>query len=73
MYTYLPWLLRSVREGAQGGAPSDIQMDTGGLTYMVQTSCPEVLLAFHVTKLFSLFSPLNFPATLFLPNLILYF
>ena len=32
MYTYLPWFLRSVREGAQGRAPSDIQMDAGGLT-----------------------------------------
>ena len=28
--TYLPWLLRSMREGAQGGAPSDIQTGTGG-------------------------------------------
>ena len=32
MSTYLPWFLRSVREGAQGRAPSDIQMDAGGLT-----------------------------------------
>ena len=24
--TYLPWLLSSMREGAQGGAPSDIQV-----------------------------------------------
>ena len=32
MYTYLPWLLRSMREGAQGGAPSAIQMGTSGLT-----------------------------------------
>ena len=24
--TYLPWLLSSVRKGAQGGAPSDIQV-----------------------------------------------
>ena len=30
MYTYLPWLLRSVREEAQGGAPSDIQMGASG-------------------------------------------
>ena len=29
--TYLPWLLRSMREGAQGGALSAIQMDAGGL------------------------------------------
>ena len=25
-YTYLPWLLSSTQEGAQGGAPSDIQL-----------------------------------------------
>ena len=29
--TYLPWLLRHTREGAQGGAPSAIQAGTGGL------------------------------------------
>ena len=27
----LPWLLRPMREGAQGGAPSTIQAGTGGL------------------------------------------
>ena len=32
MSTYLPWLLSSVKERAQGGALSDIQMDAGGLT-----------------------------------------
>ena len=32
MSTYLPRLRRSVRERAQGGALSDIQMDAGGLT-----------------------------------------
>ena len=26
MSTYLPWLLSSAQEGAQGGAPSDIQV-----------------------------------------------
>ena len=31
MSTYLPRLLRSMREGAQGGAPSDIQEDASGL------------------------------------------
>ena len=30
--TYLPWLLRPTREGAQGGAPSAIQAGAGGLT-----------------------------------------
>ena len=29
--TYLPWLLRPTREGAQGGAPSAIQAGAGGL------------------------------------------
>ena len=29
--TYLPWLLRSTQEGAQGRAPSAIQVGTGGL------------------------------------------
>ena len=32
MSTYLPWLLRPTREGAQGGAPSTIQMGASGLT-----------------------------------------
>ena len=32
MSTYLPRLLRSMREGAQGGALPAIQEDTGGLT-----------------------------------------
>ena len=31
MYTYLPWLLRPTRKGAQGGAPSTIQTGAGGL------------------------------------------
>ena len=30
--TYLPQLLRSMREGAEGGGPPAIQEDTGGLT-----------------------------------------
>ena len=30
--TYLPWLLSSVREGAQGGAPSAIQTGADGPT-----------------------------------------
>ena len=29
--TYLPWLLRPMREEAQGGAPSAIQMGASGL------------------------------------------
>ena len=29
--TYLPWLLRPMQEGAQGGAPSAIQAGAGGL------------------------------------------
>ena len=32
MSTYLPWLLRSTREGALGGAPPAIQEDASGLT-----------------------------------------
>ena len=31
MFTYLPWLPRPTREGAQGGAPSTIQVGAGGL------------------------------------------
>ena len=31
MSTYLPWLLRPTREGAQGAAPSAIQACAGGL------------------------------------------
>ena len=30
MSTYLPWLLRPTREGAQGGAPSAVQVGAGG-------------------------------------------
>ena len=30
--TYLPWLLRPMREGAQGRAPSTIQTGASGLT-----------------------------------------
>ena len=30
--TYLLWLLRPTQEGAQGGAPSAIQVGTSGLT-----------------------------------------
>ena len=72
MSTYLSWLLRSVRERAQGGALSDIETDAGGLTWMVQVPCLELYWLSTYTKLFSLFSPLNFPTTLILPNLILY-
>ena len=32
MSTYLPWLLRSTREGVQGRVPAAIQEDAGGLT-----------------------------------------
>ena len=32
MSTYLPWLLRPVRDGAQGGAPSAIQTSASGPT-----------------------------------------
>ena len=32
MSTYLPWLLRPTLEGAQGEAPSAIQVGAGGLT-----------------------------------------
>ena len=31
MSTYLPWLPRQTREGAQGGAPSAIQVGASGL------------------------------------------
>ena len=48
--SYLTWLLRLTQEGAQGGAPSAIQGGAGGLTKIVQTSCLEVLLVFHVNQ-----------------------
>ena len=32
MYTYLSQLITSMREGAQGGAPSAIQIGASGLT-----------------------------------------
>ena len=48
--TYLPWLLRSVREGAQGGAPSDIQTGAGGPKEMVQIPCLGVSLVVHVNQ-----------------------
>ena len=49
MSTYMLWLLRPMLEGAQG-IPSAIQVGAGGLTKIVQTSCLEVLLVFHVNK-----------------------
>ena len=80
MYTYLPWLLRPMREGTQGSAPSTIQTGAGGLMSMVQTSCLEVLLVLHVNQVIQplffsttiVFSTI-FITTLFFPNLILYF
>ena len=62
--TYLPWLLSSVREGAQGGAPSTIQVGTSGLMKTVQVPCLGTLLVFHVNQVI--------PTTLFFPNLSLY-
>ena len=73
MYTYLPWLLRPMREGTQGSAPSTIQTGAGGLMSMVQTSCLEVLLVLHVNQVIQPLFSTNFPTTLFFPNLILYF
>ena len=50
MYTNFPWLLSPVREGVQRGAPSTIQMSAGALMYVMQTSCPGVLLAFPINQ-----------------------
>ena len=50
MFTYLPWLLRSVREEAQGRALSAIQTDPSSLTKMMRASCPEVLLAYPINQ-----------------------
>ena len=69
MSTYLPQLLRSMREGAQGEAPSAVQTGASGLMQMVQISCPEILLVLHVNQVIQPLSPLNFPTTLFFPNL----
>ena len=41
--TYLPWLLRPMREGAQGGAPSAIQAGAGGL----RTQCKFLVLEIY--------------------------
>ena len=51
MSTYLSWLLRSMREGAQGEAPSAVQTGASGLMQMVQISCPEILLVLHVNQI----------------------
>ena len=48
--TYLPQLLSSLRERAQGGALSNIQTGASGPTLMVQISCPEILLDFPVNQ-----------------------
>ena len=72
MSTYLPWLLRSMREGAQGGAPPAIQEDTSGLMYMAQVPCLGTLLVFHVNQVIQPLFSTNFPTTLF-PNFSLYF
>ena len=71
--TYLPWLLRPTREGAQGGASSAIQTGAGGLRQMVQTSCLEVLLVLHINQVIQPLFSTKFPSTLFFPNLIVYF
>ena len=42
--TYLPWLLRLLREGAQGRAPSAIQVGTSGLMQTAQVPCLITLL-----------------------------
>ena len=73
MSTYLPRLLRSMREGAQGGAPSAIQTGAGGLTWMVQVPCLGTLLVFCVNQVIQPLFSTKFPTTLFLPNLSLYF
>ena len=58
--TNFPWLLRPTREGAQGGAPSPIQVGTSGLTKMVQISCFKVLLVFHVNQVTQPFFSIKF-------------
>ena len=70
MSTYLPWLLRPTREEAQGWAPSAIQMGTGSLTQMVQTSCPEVLLVLHVNQVIQPLFSTKFSYYTIFPNLL---
>ena len=53
-------LLRPTREGAQGGAPSPIQVGTSGLTKMVQISCFKVLLVFRVNQVTQPFFSIKF-------------
>ena len=43
MSTYLPWLLRPTREGAQGRAPSTIQVGTCSLSRW----CKSLILRFY--------------------------
>ena len=58
--TYLPWLLRPTREGAQGRAPSAIQVGGSGLRRWYKPLVSELYWSLVYTKLFSLFSPLIF-------------
>ena len=71
--TYLPWLLRPTREGAQGRAPSAIQVGAGGLMQMVQVPCLITLLVFHINQVIQPLFSTNFPTIQFLLNLFLYF
>ena len=72
MSTYLPWLLRSTREGAQGGATPAIQEDAGGLTQIMQVPCLGTLLVFHINQVIQPLFSTNFPTTLFFPNLFIF-
>ena len=50
MSTYLPWLLRSMREGAQGGAPPRYSRGRRGPNVDGASSLSGTLLAFHVNQ-----------------------
>ena len=50
MSTYFPWLLRSMREGAQGGAPPRYSRGRRGPNVDGASSLSGTLLAFHVNQ-----------------------
>ena len=67
--TYLPWLLRPMQEGAQGGGPSTIQVGASGLMYTVQVPCLGTLLVLHVKQVIQPLFSTKFLTMLFFPNL----
>ena len=69
MSTYLPWLLRSTREGAQGGAPKCYSKGRRWPNVDGASSLPWNFIGFPHKPSYSASFLLNFPTTPFIPIL----